>query len=100
MDHCQWCNAASDLILNTESEQICFCKKCFTEMNNASAHKIHKALEIARNYGGIDGSHHKDWVIDQMVRMLTGQVYEDVIKKICNGEDGPNTYYWDVGIAP
>lgn len=30
--------------------------------------KIEKALKIAWEFGQIDGSHHKTWVIDQMVR--------------------------------
>lgn len=33
--------------------------------------RIAKALEFADCYGGIDGDHHKMWVIDQMVRALT-----------------------------
>lgn len=86
--------------------------------------RIKKALEIAISYGGIDGAHHKDWVIDQMVRALTGcpmekataldcnkKVYEyehqgvseeyaKLIKEACDGEDGPETYSWEEGIAP
>lgn len=83
-----------------------------------------KALEIAAQFGGIDGGHHKMWVIDQMVRALIGC---SVIKKTANdcngvkfeyeafgesdeyrrfvadandGADGPQTYSWDTGIAP
>ena len=33
---------------------------------------IEKALDIAWQYGQIDGNHHKMWVIDQMVRVLCG----------------------------
>lgn len=33
--------------------------------------RIAKALEFAGN-GVYDGAHHKEWVIDQMVRALTG----------------------------
>jgi hypothetical protein len=62
--------------------------------------KIKAALEIVMRYGGIDGAHHKDWVIDQMVRTLTGDRYEEWVKEACDGEDGPDTYEWDVGIAP
>lgn len=28
-----------------------------------------QALDIAKRYGGIDGDHHKAWVIDQMCRV-------------------------------
>jgi hypothetical protein len=34
--------------------------------------RIAKALEFASEYGTTDGAHHKMWVIDQMVRALTG----------------------------
>ena len=62
--------------------------------------RIDKALEIAIRYGQIDGGHHKMWVIDQMVRILTGDEYETIVKESCNGEDGPHTYEWDTGIVP
>lgn len=72
---------------------------------------IELALEYAVRYGGIDGGHHKTWVIDQMVRALTdcpitdetqgeSDEYKKLVADACNGEDGPNTYDWDVGIAP
>ncbi len=31
---------------------------------------IEKAIEYAHRFGQIDGAHHKQWVIDQMVRAL------------------------------
>ena len=86
--------------------------------------RIEKALSIAVAYGGIDGAHHKDWVIDQMVRALTGcpvetftqpaqdsepytyqgqgesEDYKALVAEACNGEDGPQTYNWETGIAP
>ena len=62
--------------------------------------KIKEALDLAINYGTIDGAHHKMWVIDQIVRTLTGKHYKAVIEASCNGEDGANTYEWDEGIAP
>lgn len=86
---------------------------------------IQKALAIAVQFGGIDGSHHRAWAIDQMVRALTAcpleqvtaviqhsgtsysfmkqgesDAYKKLVADACNGEDGPETYDWDVGIAP
>lgn len=58
------------------------------------------ALSVARNHGGIDGDHHKAWVIDQMVRVLVGDDYDAWVADACDGEDGPETYEWDTGIAP
>lgn len=62
--------------------------------------QIDQAIEIAVKYGGIDGDHHKAWVIDQMVRILAGDNYEQIVKDACDGEDGPDTYDWEVGIPP
>ena len=58
------------------------------------------ALSIANDYGQIDGVHHKSWVIDQMCRKILGDNYDAFVKAHNNGEDGPNTYFWDVGIPP
>ena len=63
-------------------------------------HKINGAVELAVHYGGIDGAHHKAGVIDQMVRKLTGDKYEQVVRAAKHGEDGPDTYEWNEGIAP
>jgi hypothetical protein len=86
--------------------------------------RIEKAIDFAVRYGGIDGGHHKMWVIDQMVRALTGcpmvereakdykgdpytyedqgesREYLDLVADACDGEDGPNTYSWDEGTPP
>jgi len=62
--------------------------------------KVEKAIELAVRFGGIDGDHHKSWVIDQMVRVLAGPGYDELVKEACDGEDGPNTYDWDIGIPP
>lgn len=62
--------------------------------------KIQAAIDLAVKYGGIDGTHHKSWVIDQMVRVLAGEKYEEIVREACDGEDGADTYSWEVGIAP
>lgn len=62
--------------------------------------KVSKALEIIGSYGRIDGEHHKTWVIDQVVRALTGPSYKRWVREYKAGEDGPDTYGWDEGIAP
>lgn len=59
-----------------------------------------KAIDLIVEYGGIDGAHHKDWVLDQVVRVLAGERYEDVVREATAGEDGPDTYEWNEGIAP
>ncbi len=86
--------------------------------------RVVKALDIAMEFGGFAGEHHKMWAIDQMVRALTGCPMVEVTKCDCrgepytfetlgeseeylawvkenmNGDEGPNTYEWDCGIAP
>ncbi len=57
--------------------------------------QITKAVILTLQYGQIDGAHHKMWVIDQIVRILTKNQYDAVIK-VSNGDE----YEWDVGIAP
>ena len=62
--------------------------------------RVDAAIAVAIRYGGIDGAHHKTWVIDQMVRFLTWDRYEQVVADAKDGEDGPETYEWDCGIPP
>jgi len=62
--------------------------------------RIRRALDMAIRFGGIDGAHHKTWVIDQMCRELAGDEYAAMVACACDGEDGPETYDWDEGIAP
>jgi len=69
--------------------------------------RIRRALEIARS-GMVDGAHHKAWIIDQMVRALTGceesepesAEYWIWVANTKAGGDGPDTYQWDEGIPP
>lgn len=84
------------------------------------------ALEFIVRYGQVDGAHHKQWVLDQVARVLLGtqvEVYEARwsdgateerirlsetpsskylawVKEQRAGEDGPETYDYDVGVAP
>ena len=86
--------------------------------------RIAAALDVAARYGQIDGSHHKAWCIEQIVRHLTGcpaetreavdcngkpytyealgesEEYQKLIAEACEGEDGPDTYSWDTGCIP
>lgn len=53
-------------------------------------------LAIIEQYGSIDGSHHKQWVLDQIVRtILTKDQYDEwVADTIAEG------FEWDTGISP
>jgi hypothetical protein len=62
--------------------------------------RVERALDLIQRYGGFDGGHHKQWVLDQVVRALTEDGYGAWVADFENGEDGPHTYEWDKGIAP
>ncbi|UAN45194.1 hypothetical protein KGP17_22780 [Serratia sp. JSRIV001] len=62
--------------------------------------RIDRAIELACLYGGTDEMHHLQWVLDQMVRELAGERYDQIVADAIKGEDGPDTYRWNVGIAP
>lgn len=64
------------------------------------ASRIAAALEVIEQYGGIDGGHHKQWVLDQVARALLGGGYREWVIAMKAGEDGPETYEWDEGIPP
>lgn len=54
------------------------------------------AVDLADSYGNIDGSHRKEWVIDQMVRALLAEKdYREFREE--REKDG---YGWSEGIAP
>ncbi len=71
-----------------------------------------QALRMALRFGGIDGDHHKTWVIDQMVRALLGCEFKDdvcikesleyknFVEDAKYDEKGEEVYEWDCGIAP
>lgn len=66
----------------------------------SDADRIELAVDLGFRYGGIDGGHHKMWTIDQMLRALLGDRYAARVTLERDGEDGPETYDWDTGIAP
>jgi len=45
--------------------------------------RIKATLEVISNYGGIDGGHHKAWVLDQAVRKLAGteEIYQRWVRE-------------------
>lgn len=59
---------------------------------NDGAAKIVHALSLAKRATDIDGAHHKQWLIDQMVRALATAAHYQMFRD-------QNTD-WDEGIAP
>lgn len=58
------------------------------------AERVERALELIDRSGGVDGEHHKQWVLDQAVRVLAPNYAAWVQKRKDEGYD------WDIGIAP
>ena len=55
--------------------------------------RIVVALNLIIEFGGYDGAHHKDWVLDQVVRaLLTAKEYKELRRNVGKG--------WEEGIAP
>ncbi len=54
-----------------------------------------KARNLILEFGSIDGAHHKQWLIDQVLRLLTGDTYEILVQ-----EYEAIDITWDEGIAP
>jgi len=63
--------------------------------------RIDRALDLVAMYGEIDGAHHKQWLLDQMVRALTGDEYDRWVQDYEEADPSDGlTYIWDKGIAP
>lgn len=89
-----------------------------------SKKRIERTLKLITKYGSTDIAEHKQWLLDQLVRTLTGcpvvetleldargkpytykklgmnDTYLQWIKDYRSGGNGPETYDWDTGIAP
>jgi hypothetical protein len=52
------------------------------------------ASEYILNYGQIDGAHHKQWVLDQALRILKGT---PIILKLAKWDDGNEEYRYNTG---
>jgi len=52
------------------------------------------ALYFIEMYGGIDGAHHKDWVLDQVARLLLGS---PVVAEKATWKNGHHEYRIHVG---
>jgi len=85
--------------------------------------RVENALEFIMQFGATDGDHHRQWALNQIVRILTGCTepevfifqngqeivdddtgesyeYHEWLRQYADGEDGPHTYSWDIGTAP
>ena len=66
------------------------------KINEDLQQRIDKVIEIAYRYAQINGTYHKMWVIDQMLRELLGNGYDKFVKEY----EADDKYTWNTGIAP
>lgn len=60
-----------------------------------------KAIALATRNSQNSSAENRAWIIDQMVRILAGGTYEEIIRPIEAGETpGVAAYLWDVGVEP
>lgn len=52
------------------------------------------AMRYIEAYGSIDGGHHKQWVLDQVVRILKGT---PIILKLAKWNNGEQAYRYNTG---
>lgn len=67
--------------------------------------RIKDALNLIYRYGSIDGGHHKQWVLDQLVRTLVKSPaeYQQWVSKARGDYDEREQSYeydWDEGCPP
>lgn len=70
------------------------------EAGEAARKSVSAALVVAERYGMVDGAHHKQWVIDQMIRALLGDGYAAWRKAYAEAPDAAEYEPWDEGIGP
>lgn len=92
-------NEASNYIID-EADKVNNAIETILSMLKEKDEKIEKVLELIFQYGQTDGEHHKAWIIDQVVRILTGEKYKEWIKEYIYDEETGESYSWYKGIAP
>lgn len=71
-----------------------------TTTNDSPEDRIEAAIKVAEQYADIDGAHHKQWTINEMLRALMGKDgFTQWLAKV-NAEGAEEYGEWDLGIAP
>ena len=126
---CDWMQA-SELLHSRQTSRCIFSRRILkSEMEmeltaTEATRRIRRALVLAMRLRSIDASQHKAYVIDQMVRALTGyyevhtisfdargrpyecdatqdtEDYRQFVAAARHGDDGPDSREWDIGVAP
>jgi len=59
-------------------------------------------VDLIHQYGMIDGAHHKQWLLDQVLHIILGAKYDEWLNEMNSETDNEGNKYedWDIGIAP
>ena len=72
------------------------CKKIQSKLDKSDNQALLVGEKIIQ-YGMIDGARHKQWLLDQTLRILLGDGYQEIIDEMNSNEEFEP---WDEGIAP
>lgn len=84
--------------LENEHRLVSMLPQCDTE--RYFDQRVVEALELIERFITIDGSHHKQWVLDQVVRKLTGDKYEEFRAGFIEFDGGESCDAYDEGTPP
>ena len=62
--------------------------------------KVEEAIQLASDSMSFSGEHHKAWYIDQIVRVLAGDKYPEIVNEAKKDENGEETQVWEEGVQP
>ena len=102
---CQWLRNTGRPVMASEVETLLREYKEERAARMKFEKRNEESLDIIFQFGGNDGVHHKQWVLNRAVEELLDRAsddteYKEWIAEYRSGEDGPETYSWDEGVAP
>lgn len=66
----------------------------------AEYYRICNATILAERFGMIDGEHHKQWLIDQMLREMLGSKYQEWRESYDHESTEEGYELWNEGVTP
>ena len=102
---CSWCGMVGDKDLERIQRHMGECtarQDGYESQKRADDARVNAAASIAMRYGMVDELHHKQWVIDQMLRAMLGEVVYAKWIEDCNNDEVITAGHtpWDEGVAP
>lgn len=90
----RWLRSQTDEVEENEMEDVL--NTSFKDMPQS----IQDAIKVIVDYGDIDGSHHKQWILDQALRYLMGNEYQEWRDRYDLAMARNDYSIWDEGVAP